>query len=78
MEISSIRLSNNFSATLKISLEPEGTIFELPAGEFVELILLEELRQAIDFQINKDSGELCISLWPEKGNYKLLYKGEEV
>ena len=69
MNTTSFKLSNLFSTTLKISLEPEGTIFEIQPGDFVEIVISNEVSKSIDMKLSADSDTVSISLWPEKGDY---------
>ncbi|MFH6958135.1 hypothetical protein ACHRV1_12070 [Flavobacterium aquidurense] len=66
------KLRNNFGKKIEISLEPEGTIFELPYEEAVIIEITGDENPILDFQIDKGSGKLCFSIWPDKGSYELL------
>jgi hypothetical protein len=77
MNSTSFKLSNFLSTTLRISLEPEGTILEIQPGDFIEIVISNGISQSIDMQLSADSGIASISLWPEKGDYRIYYKGVE-
>ena len=77
-ETAGFRLTNDYGVVITLSLEPEGTIFELQPGDTVEISISSNLYPAMDLQVNKDESGLYFSLWSEKGEYKLFSQGEEV
>jgi hypothetical protein len=71
MENIVFKLTNNYGVVITLSLEPEGSIYELQPGQSVDIELTKGENPVIDFQINKDEGGLYLALWPEKGEYKI-------
>jgi hypothetical protein len=59
------KLSNNFGKKVNISLEPEGTTFELQDANSVIVEVDGNENPVIDLQINKENGELFFTIWPE-------------
>lgn len=66
------KLSNKFGQKIELSLEPEGSIIELPEGKSVLIEVLSKDNPVIDLQINKENNNLYLSIWPEKGKYEII------
>lgn len=65
-------LTNTFNKKILLSLEPEGTIFELLAGQSIEIELSSGSGPVIDLQLQEYEGDICIAIWPCEGMYRIL------
>lgn len=65
------RLTNNFGVDIDLSLEPEGTIYELPKGDSVEIELAPCEGVCVDIQIQQYDNRPCLAIWQDKGDYRI-------
>jgi hypothetical protein len=65
-------LNNNYGVAIPLSLEPEGTIYELPIGHSIGFELSGTENPVIDFNINKDEDGFHIPIWPNKGALEII------
>lgn len=66
-----LKLTNNFGSDIYLALEPEGTIYELPKDDFVEIELSPCIGTCIDIQIQKYENRTCLAIWSEDGDYQI-------
>ena len=65
------RLTNNFGVDIDLSLEPEGTIYELPKDDSVEIELAPCDGVCINIYIEKDENRPCLAIWQDNGDYRI-------
>ncbi|GEM_PF-6482828 len=75
--MSNIKLSNNSKGPLTIALEPEGSTFKIPVGDFVEISLDAE-SLPIELVYDYSDGENILSIWPNLGFPNVSYKGNNL
>lgn len=65
-------LTNRFNKKILLSLEPAGTILELLVGQSIEIELISESSPVVDLQVQEYDSDICIAVWPENGEYRIL------
>jgi hypothetical protein len=64
-------LTNHFGADIDLSLEPEGTIYELVKDDSVEIELSPCVGICVDIQVTQYENRICLAIWPHKGDYQI-------
>jgi hypothetical protein len=70
--------TNDSPNGVRLLLEPEGSDFILPGHETIQIHLFGcdspvAIKQSVD-----QTGQVCLSFWPDKGSYELFFKGRRV
>ena len=71
-------IENDGELDLCLFLEPEGAEFRLNPGKSVEIHLIGAERPAILRQSIDDAGRICMSIWPEQGEYEVRFEGKDI
>lgn len=75
--MSELILTNKSHEILYIAIEPEGSIFEIPSGEQVKILVNEDtLPLHLNYEKFKD--ENIISIWPNRDFPIVIYKGKDL
>ena len=72
MEKTGFTLTNKYGITIGLSLEPEGTIYELKPNESVEVEITTGISPAIEIVIEKNPTGVYVALWTDKGEYHIV------
>jgi hypothetical protein len=75
--MSNIKLSNDSNEPLSIFLEPEGSMFEIPVNEYIEISLTEGTLP-LEFVYSEYLGKNTLSIWPNKGFPRVIYKNRNL
>jgi len=67
-----IGLRNKTNKSIELSLEPEGTIYELVTGETLTVILSGNEARCVTFSFSEVADQAVIAIWPEHGDYEIL------
>jgi hypothetical protein len=72
-----LALKNTLTEKIHFILEPEAQEFAIPSGESVALVL-HGSDPVGQLTIGRaPDGQLCISLWPDHGDYEVLVHGKD-
>ena len=69
MKKTGFTLTNKYGSVIGLSLEPEGTIYELKPNESVGVEISTGENPAIEIVFEKNPTGVYIALWGDKGDY---------